>query len=73
MDMIKPYATVEPAIIVAQVSQHSMNDYSDLINELHNAIEAIDEVGYQVTDEDLNRLYSAKDALIKWRPELEVK
>ena len=67
MDVMKKQAVAEPIILVAQVTKGSMDDYSDLINSLQAAIEAIDEPGYKV------RLYSAKDALVNWNPELEVK
>lgn len=73
MDVMKKQAVAEPIILVAQVTKGSMDDYSDLINSLQAAIEAIDEPGYKVTNDDLNRLYSAKDALVNWNPELEVK
>lgn len=73
MDVMRKQAVAKPIILVAQVTKGSMDDYSDLVNDLQDAIEAIDEPGYQVTDDDLNRLYSAKDALAKWNPELEVK
>lgn len=74
MDAMKRrVAGPEPVVHVTLVTQESWDAYTDLVNGLQDVIESIDEPGHALTEDELNRLYDAKDGLAKWVPVLEDK
>jgi len=62
-----------PVILMAQVTSKSRNRLADIRGELFNLIEAIDEPGHPITNEELDHLYRINDQLAEWQPEVEVK
>lgn len=63
----------QPKILVARLSQNSMDELNDIRGELFNFIESIDEDNHRMTNDELDNLYRINDELAQWNPETEVK
>lgn len=76
MDELRQRPTMgqnQPKILVARLSQDSMDNLNDIRGELFNFIESIDEDNHRMTNDELDNLYRINDELAQWNPETEVK